>query len=763
MERSERMGPMVVDATTEHGRRGGWAAVDLPLGVVHLRAGGTSVVTTFLGDAAPQVLHWGEDLGDVPPDVLASLDLADTAPAGHNAPAVPVRVPILPEARTGWMGRPGLAGWRDGGEDWSPRLHVDRVETDCRDISRHGSSVSAGPGGWRIRLIDAEAGLEVLLEIELAPSGLVRLRASLTNTAGSVYHLEELSPVLPLPPQAREILDFSGRWSRERTPLRLPLEFGCRLHEGRHGRTGFDAPPMMFAGEPSFGFRSGEVWGAHVGFSGNYRLWIEKRPDGHQVIGGGELLLPGEVSLAAGATYTSPWVYFGRGSGLDEAAHTVHEWLRGRAGHPSPRRPVTLNVWEAVYFDQDTEHLVRLAEAAAGIGIERFVLDDGWFQGRHDSTAGLGDWVPDRETWPGGLAPLADRVHELGMEFGLWFEPEMVNPDSDLARAHPEWMMSARRDLPVAWRHQQVLNLADEGAFDHVRRQMSAVIERYGVDYVKWDHNRDLIDAGDRRHGGRAGVHEQTLAAYRLMDLLGREHPGLEIEGCSSGGARVDLGMAEHAARFWPSDCLDPLERQSIVRWTSQLLPLEMIGAHIQSPVSRTTGRTSSLDFRAATAVWGCLGVEWDVTEIGEGERGLLAEWIAWFKRKRGLLFTGDLVRADSPDPSAWVQGVVAGDRRSALYEFTTRERSGDAPRGRFVLPGLEAEAVYRVRPVIVGPGPQGLVPPPWFGPSNQGVEATGRILASYGLRAPRLFTDQALLFEVTAVSGESPRSLPGA
>jgi len=725
--------------------------VELPLDLVHLRAGGTSVVCTFLGDIAPQVLHWGADLGDLPHPVLRSLDTAALASVGHNAPAVPIRVPVIPEARTGWMGRPGLVGWREGGPGWAPRLQVDRVSTDAEDLAREDAAIVAGPGTWWITMSDTRCGLEVVLELDLLATGLLRIRTTLRNIAESTYHLEELSVALPLPPQAREVLDFSGRWSRERIPVRTPLDLGCRLHEGRHGRTGFDAAPLMMAGEPSFGFRSGQVWGAHVGFSGNHRLWVENRPNGHQLIGGGELLLPGEVSLPPDSSYRSPWVYFARGDGMDEAAHSVHDWLRSRPEHPSTRRPVTLNVWEAVYFDQDRDHLDKLAELAAALGVERFVVDDGWFGARRDDTAGLGDWVVASEVWPDDLVPLADHVHGLGMEFGLWFEPEMVNPDSDLARAHPDWILAADDRLPVEWRHQQVLNLADPGAFEHVRRQMSEVIRRCGVDYIKWDHNRDLIDAGDSRHGGRPSVHEQTLAAYRLMDVLRREFPGLEIEGCSSGGARVDLGMAQHAQRFWPSDCLDPLERQAIVRWTEQLLPLELIGAHVQSPASRTTGRVSSLDFRAATAVWGCFGVEWDISTASAEDREVLSHWIDWFTSHRELLFTGDLVRADSPDPSAWVQGVVSRDRRSAVYEFTTRRRPDASPRGRFTLPGLDPDTTYCVRPVLIGAGPDGLVAPPWFGDANQGIAATGQVLERFGLEAPHLFTDQALLFEVTA------------
>jgi alpha-galactosidase len=220
-------------------------------------------------------------------------------------------------------------------------------------------------------------------------------------------------------------------------------------------------------------------------------------------------------------------------------------------------------VWEAVYFDHDLDRLTELARRAAAVGAERYVLDDGWFGSRREETRGLGDWTVSPEVWPDGLAPLADRVHDLGMQFGLWFEPEMVNPDSDLYRAHPEWVLGAAR-LPPSWRHQQVLNLAHPDAYAYILERLDALLTEYDIAYLKWDHNRDVVDAP---------VHAQTLAVYRLLDELRARHPGVEIESCSSGGARVDLGILARIDRVWGSDSNDALERQHIQRWTALLLP----------------------------------------------------------------------------------------------------------------------------------------------------------------------------------------------
>ncbi len=360
------------------------------------------------------------------------------------------------------------------------------------------------------------------------------------------------------------------------------------------------------------------------------------------------------------------------------------------------------------------------------------------------------------------------------MQFGLWFEPEMVNLDSDVARAHPEWVMATGGRTPVPSRHQQVLNLGIPECYAHVRDQMMAMLDEYAISYIKWDHNRDLVDAGTQPDG-RPGVHAQTLATYRLMDELKAAHPGLEIESCSSGGSRVDLGILQRTDRVWVSDCIDPLERQHMLRWTGQLLPPELLGSHIASGTSHTTGRSHDLNFRAATAIFGHLGIEWDLRRATGAEVAELAEWVAFYKAHRDLLLAGDLVRIDFPDDSLLASGVVAADRSRAIYSFASIGAHPSSLLGRLRLPGLDARRRYRVTPALVGRTPSGVQPPKWWGierdfshdtadltagvgprlaatGAETGVVLPGSVLASTGLMEAPVHPDHVLLYLVEAV-----------
>jgi alpha-galactosidase len=497
------------------------------------------------------------------------------------------------------------------------------------------------------------------------------------------------------------------------------------VREAWGGRPGHDSATLLCAGDPGFRFRTGRVWGVHLAYSGNQVLGAERTVTGWRLLRGGELLLPGEVVLAPGEQYRSPWLLGSWGEGLDALSHRFHDMLRVRPSHPQRPRPVLLNVWEAVYFAHDPDKLIALAEAAAEIGIERFVLDDGWFLGRRHDWAGLGDWYVDEAVWPGGLHRLVDRVRELGMEFGLWFEPEMVNLDSDLARAHPDWLLGTEHGPGPASRHQHVLDLANPEAFAHILQRMSALIEEYGVAYVKWDHNRPLLDAG---HGPQwaPGVHAQTEAAYRLMDELKARHPGLEIESCAGGGGRLDLGVMEHADRVWVSDCIDAHERQRLVRWTGLTLPPELMGTHVGSGADHTTQRVHDLAFRAGTALWGHMGVEWDLTAAPPAQRSALAQWIALHKRLRPLLHGGAVVHADLANPALLLDGVVARDGSRALYKLVSVDHTLTWPPGLVTLPGLDPDSDYRVAALTPANAEQVLAGPEGAGPEGAGATGDG-------------------------------------
>ena len=709
--------------------------------LIALRAAGVGLLLDISAGQLPAVLHWGADLGEVGPSDWEALRRAQQMPVMNNGVDVPLRLALVPEGRAGWMGRPGLSGSR-GGRDWSPRFEVVELEVDGQPVTV--GVHTSGAGSVRVACRDEGAELELELLVELTPQGLLRTRAGVRNLGAEAYQVDELLVALPVPGQARELLDFTGRWTKERQPQRLPLVMGEHRRENRRGRTGADAAHQLCLGTRGFGHAGGAVWAVHTAWSGNHVHYAERVNTGQQVIGGGELLLPGEVILGQGEQYLGPWVYASHGEGLDNVAARFHDWMRARPQHPASARPVTLNVWEAVYFDHRLDKLLELVDRAAEVGVERFVLDDGWFGGRRDDTAGLGDWWVSPQMWPDGLDPLISAVKAKGMQFGLWVEPEMVNMDSDLARAHPEWVMQTGGRLPVESRHQQVLNLAIPQAYAQVRDQLSEILRRYEIDYLKWDHNRDLVDAGSAG-SGRPAVHAQTLAAYRLMDELRAVRPGLEIESCASGGARVDLEVLQRTDRVWASDCIDALERQQIDWWTKQLIPPELVGSHIASVPFHTTGRILGLPMRAATAVFGHLGIEWDITQAGPEELAVLKGWIDWHKQHRALLHSGRMVRLDWPDDELRVHGMV--DDSGGIFSVAMVAMPGPMGLGLLPLPGLEPEARYRVQVVFGDQIVQ--LPQAW---QAAPIELSGAQLAAGVLRAPVMFTDQVLVVEARRV-----------
>ena len=700
--------------------------------VLHLRRGGTSVVVEM--STPPAIVHWGEDLGHLSTQALGGLALAAAPQRVSGGLDVTPVLSILPTPAHGWLGTPGLEGHR-AGHGISVRWHLAGVDaTDERA---------------RISLVDEESRLAATVELELGVAGLLRQRITLRNSGTGAYTVQRLAPSFPVPWDATEILDTTGRHLRERSPQRRAFTVGTSVRESRRGRPGADATLLLCAGRPGFGFESGRVHGIHVAWSGSHTVLAERAIAGEAFLAGGELYGPGEIIIDSGETVTSPWVIGSWGDGLDELSARFHDELRARPQHPHRPRPITLNTWEAVYFDHDLERLTALADAAADAGVERFVLDDGWFLGRRDDTAGLGDWQVDTDVWPQGLHPLVDRVRSSGMEFGLWVEPEMVNPDSELAREHPEWILRSRLDLPPAARQQQVLDLAHPDAYAHIASRLHALLDEYPIAYLKWDHNRDLVDAGSGPGGG-SHVHAHTLAVYRLLDELKAQHPGLEIESCASGGARVDLGILDRTDRIWTSDCIDPLERLDIQRYTGLVVPPELMGAHLTSAVVHSTGRATDLDLSAAIALFGHFGIERDISGDSETDLARIRAWVGLAKTLRPLVATGRVVNVDGVEPGIDVRGMVSADRAGAVFTITQAATSVAYPAGRVRFPGLDPEREYRLRVVTPGGAHEdaGQSPLRWI---QDGVILTGRQLATTGIRPPVQHPGRATLVEFTA------------
>lgn len=696
-----------------------------------LDGGGESLVFLADGPGAPTLAYWGPALGAADP-LVALAGLADRAiPQGGLDAGEALN--WLPEAGQGFTGHPGLIARR--GE----------TELVSQAVVRH---VRCDGTTAEVTLGDAAAGIEIDIVLALdAASGVLTSRTRLVNRGPGPLAVEWLAAGAFASPHA-ELMLFDGRWAREFVPVRQTLAAGLAVKENRTGRTSHHAPPFMIVGEPGFGEARGEAFALHLAWSGDHRMFAERLRDGRVQLQAGELLRPGEIVLAEGEAYETPALHLARSAaGLNGLSDRLHPFVRdvvlgGRLkGRP---RPVHYNTWEAVYFDHDVERLKHLAELAAEVGIERFVLDDGWFLGRDDDTTSLGDWRADPRKYPHGLGPLIDHVRGLGLEFGLWVEPEMANADSELLRAHPDWALGlAGRRQPLG-RGQYVLDLTRPEVAEAIFDQIDTLLAGHPIAYLKWDMNRDLTHAVS---GGRAAVHRQTLALYALVDRLRAAHPGVEIESCASGGGRADYGILARTDRIWTSDCNDPIERQAIQRAFSIFFPPEVMGAHVGPETAHTTGRTTTLKMRAFTAFMGHMGVEADLTALSPGRRAELAEAIALHKAWRGLLHAGRTVRLAHPDPGLCASAVIDGGR--ALVCAAQVETPAWAIPAPLRIAGLDPAARYALR--LLNPPrrpPASMKHVPALG-RGETLEASGAMLAHAGAPLPLLRAGEIAILSV--------------
>ncbi|MEV0716469.1 alpha-galactosidase [Asanoa sp. NPDC050611] len=714
--------------------------------VIALRAGGAAFVVEIC-DPVPRILHWGADL-DAPAD-----DLRRTAEPAvlNNSPDSPRVFSVWPTERDGWSGTPAQSGNASGyATTPRPSLAAHRVEVPADGVG----------GRLELDLVDPVAGLRSAVVCELDRFGVLAVSLSVANAGDRAYTVDGLLALLPVPERAAELVDFTGKWCRERAPQRAPFNFGTHLRATRRGKPGHDSPYLLMAGTPAFGFGHGEVWAAHLAWSGEQRYLAERLPEGAgafaAAIGAGESLRSGEVILAPGERYDAPTALFvWSGEGTDGVADRLHRRLRARPGHPAAVRPLVLNTWEAVYFDHDLDRLTALVERAATVGVERIVLDDGWFRGRRDADAGLGDWFVDPDMWPDGLDPFVKVVRAHGMQFGLWFEPEMVNLDSALARAHPDWILGPAAGLGPSARRQYVLDVARPEAYAYLLSRLDELVAAHGIDYLKWDHNRDLLEAVSRSAPGgeRPGVRRQTLALYRLLDELRARHPDLEIETCSGGGGRVDLGILDRTDRVWASDCNDPVERAQIERWTRALVPPELIGSHLGAARSHTTSRTTDLSFRLAVSLTAHAGIEQDLTAATPAELATIAAWSALYREFRPLLHTGRMVNADLADDAVALYGTVAQDGSRALFTWLRFRTSAAGQTGRVRFPGLDPAARYRIaiRDEIGAASRHQADDPAWLGQAP--LELSGAVLTVAGVPLPTLNPQQAMLIDIERTS----------
>jgi alpha-galactosidase len=683
----------------------------------------TLIVATAGG--VPAVTYWGPRLADdIDPATLVALVARAEAPA---SPFPDIPLALTPQAGQGWPGRPGLAAHRDG-IGWASLALL--------------TGVNIFPDRLVFEAKDDRSGI-VLFHEFVIDGDVVIADTWLRNIGETPLAVEWLTaPVFPLPGFATDIIGFEGRWSGEFQTRRQARHMGSWVHENRRGRTSHDAFPGVIIAEAVTSENHGRAYGFHLGWSGNHRLAVETLNDGRGLVMMEALLLPGEVRLAPGEGLTTPPLYASvSDAGLSGLSQGFHRHLRARPQHQRLRtkpRPVHYNSWEAVYFDHDPAVLKDLATRAAAVGVERFVLDDGWFPGRRSDRAGLGDWKVDKAVYPDGLKPLVDHMRGLGMEFGLWVEPEMANPDSELYRAHPDWVLGLADVPQLGFRHQLVLDFGRAEVRDHLFDAIDALLREYPIAYLKWDMNRDLNHPGGA--DGRAGAAAHVRGVYDVLDRLRTAHPHVEIESCASGGGRADFGILARTDRIWTSDSNDAIDRLAIQRGFSHFFPAEIMGSHVGPATCHTTGRKLSMVLRVATAMFGHMGMELDLREMDASETATLAAGVALHKAHRALIHSGDLHRIDA---AAGINAfaIVAGDRSQALVSVTMITEPVTAFAAPVRITGVDPDADYRLTRIWPERLPGLMLP--------QGMIVRGNLLMKDGIQLPRLWPGTAVILHL--------------
>jgi alpha-galactosidase len=700
----------------------------------------TLIVACAIG-APPHFLHWGKRLS-------SALDAADiealsTRQGMHGAADRDIGASFALEPGLGLLGPPGFSAHR-AGKDWGSLFLVQSVEHD--------------EDGVRISCTDFNTALRLDYRIVVdAATGVMTLGTTLTNdgTNGDNTPLdlvEMATACLPIPQKMNDIIGFTGRWTQEFHRERFSRFAGAYLRENRRGRTSHDSFPAVILCTADTNEAMGEAYGIHLAWSGNHRVRVDSLSDGRVFVSLGALLLPGEVRLAPGESHVGPQIVAGYAAqGLSQLSQKFHRHVRQNILRPSTRskpRPVHYNTWEAVYFDHDLDRLKGIADRAAAIGVERFVLDDGWFGARRNDAAGLGDWTISDAVYPDGLAPLVDHVTGLGMEMGIWFEPEMVNPDSDLYRAHPDWVLRLPGIPQMPFRNQFVLDIARREVSDYLFNAIDRILTDHAIGYIKWDMNRDLSHPGDAV--GKANVHAHVLALWALLDRIRAAHPHVEIESCASGGGRIDYGILSHTDRVWTSDTNDAIDRQAIQRGASMFFPLEVLGAHVGPKRCHVTGRTLSLGIRAATALMGHMGLELNVLTEPNADLEELKKAIALYKDHRGLLHSGMLYRIDTPQHLT-AMGVVALNLQTALFSVGYMTGTVHVLPDRLYCVGLDPAVRYCVR--LVWPQGWTAVKAPsvveTLNFTGDGHIVSGEALMTIGLQLPVALPETVLLFHL--------------
>ncbi|WP_394197277.1 alpha-galactosidase [Litoreibacter albidus] len=682
-----------------------------------------SLVLASYNDRLAEVVYWGPRLAE-DEDLTTLYHAYAIDVTGGMLDANP-ELSVCPEATRTFPGQPGLILRAKDGTPLLPKFCFAKADS--------------GPDSLTLTYTDEVNALTYTAQFAInRRTHIIEARATLE--AVDPVHLHWLSaPVFPAPQLSDEMIDVAGRWCGEFQLNRTPWSAGIRYRENRTGRTGHEHFPGLIV--PCRGATNvqGHAYAFHYGWSGGHRMVAEELPDGRRQIQFGHAA---RVESAPQTRFeTAPLYAVFSDDGINGCAVAFQRHTRDEIVQfpdPNRTRPVHFNCWEAVYFDHNLPELKDIATRAAKLGAERFVLDDGWFGGRDDDTRALSDWEVDPRKYPDGLTPLIDHVHGLGMTFGIWFEPEMINPDSDIHRAHPDWALGAEDQ--TLGRNQKALNMALPEVQAFLFDRISKVLRDNAIDYIKWDHNRVLPmpDAA------------QTRGSYQLIDRLQEAFPQVEIESCASGGGRIDFGILKRTHRVWLSDSNDALERLRMQHNAAIFLPMAVTGSHVGPRTCHTSGRVLDIRFRAWVAAQRHMGFEMDPRELTEVEAEVLTDVTAWWKSNRDWMLRADILRLDSADPAMIAEQQLAeGGGKFIVFAGKADTSRQISPRP-LRLTRLTPNAKYRIElvnrddAIALSRGDQAIKTTP--------LELSGIYLMSHGLTLPWSFPETMWVIEGTRI-----------
>jgi len=558
-----------------------------------------------------------------------------------------------------------------------------------------------------ITMRDPARDLEVVLSYTVFEKwNAIARSARIVNTGNRpIEVLRALSMSVDFAHDRYDLLQLSGAWARERYVHRRPLVPGLAAVESRRGASSHVQNPFVALLAKGADEDHGDVYGVSLVYSGNFTAGVEvdqfhspRLFIGINPFDFGWRLEPGDSFQTPEAVL----VYSAEGlGGMSRKYHDLYRSRLCRGVHRDRERPILVNNWEATYFNFNAEKIEAIARTAAELGIELFVLDDGWFGRRDSDNSSLGDWVVDRRKLPDGLDKLARRVNELGLKFGLWFEPEMVSPDSELYRRHPDWCLHIEGRRRTEARQQLVLDLSREDVQDYIVEAVSDVLSSAPIAYVKWDMNRNMTEIGSAclpPERQRETAHRYMLGLYRVLERITTAFPHVLFESCSGGGGRFDPGMLYYMPQTWTSDNTDAIARLKIQYGTSIVYPVSAMGAHVSAVPNHQVGRVTPLETRGHVALSGNFGYELDLTKFTDGEKEIVKAQVGLYKEIRRLVQFGDFYRLLSPfegNAAAWM--FVAKDKREAFVVYVEMLKQPYAPKDRFRLKGLDPDLDYEL------------------------------------------------------------------